>query len=460
MFKKESFKSPKSLGSVWAFILTLWICHGEVKAQAQTFAQTLKTASYGEIKPNQILISIDQYLNASKNNSDQNIYYNIRRSLQWSDEQKFITDMNLNWSQHESYLYIHVSDLYYSLNNFSLGFKKLPWSTNLDFFHSSEWQQQMERNKLNPKTGGNFGFFYKAETENMSADFLFSPFFMPTRGPHFKFTNGQPVSDSPWFLTPPTEVPYDGEIFATRYQLEDIKYADFLKHQSYAFRFQAVDGPKWSFNFAYANKPSPKLVTDLDFQANVSDQNVPIDIFIRPRVVRHQLVSSELSYKFSEYSRFTMGYMNEAIDKQSVTSSSETFMQPLDQNVFSIVYSQTNERWGLSIGALWRDGGRSRSFGELASALASQNLNYLYEQAIKIDFSYFQTWGWTLHTSMSYDFLQKGLLTTASFQRTLNNTLITLGFDALEPINTSDEASFIYQYRNLDRVWAGVSYVF
>lgn len=436
-------------------ILSRYVTLGVTEASLHSL-----TASSVAGKTNSILFSIDQYLNASENNSDQNIYYNIDRTLPVFADHTIEVDMNLNWSQHENYLYLHATDLHYSISNFDIGIKKLSWSSNLDFFHSQEWQQQLERNKLNPKTGGNLGFFYGMQGEGFNVDLMYSPFFLPTRGPDFKFVDGMAYTESPWFLLPPTEVPYDGDTFSTRYELQDIDYAEFLRQQSYAFNVTAFNSKDWTFNIGYANKPSPKLVTDLDFQANVSDPNVPIDVFVKPRVVRHQLISSQLSYNFSTQSRLTFGYLNETFDKDSGSSESETYMQPLDQDVFSLVFNHTNERYSLSLGGIWREGGRSRSVGELASALASQNLNYLYEQAIKLDFTYFQTWGWSLHTSMSYDFFQKGILTTASFQRTINNALLNVGFDALEPINASDESSFIYQYRNLDRVWAGVSYVF
>lgn len=425
---------------------------------------TLGVSSADTTKANTFLFSVDQYLNATENSSDQNIYYNINRTFNISPVQTARIDMNLNWSQNESYLYTHVENFYYGLSgidkNFNFGVKKLNWSSNLDNFNSPEWQQQMDRNKMHPLTGGNLGLFYNVQTQGFVIDLMYSPLFIPQRGPDVRFQNGQAITQSPWFLAPPSEVPYDGDTFSTRYELEDPDLSEFLREQTVAVKALAFNKDGLSLNMGYANKPSPRYVTDLDFQANVSDPSVPIDIFIRPRVVRHQLLSADLKYSFNEYRFLTLGYMNENFDDQSFTSESETFMQPLDQNVFTLVYSQKTPTYEVSLGGIYRDGGRSRSVGELASALVNQNLNYIYEQAVKFDFTYFKTWGWTVNASISYDFLQKGMLTSATLQRSFNQALINVGFDALEPIDATDESSFIYQYRNLDRVWAGVSYVF
>ncbi len=413
---------------------------------------------------NQLLFSIDQYLNTSENNSDQNIYYNIDESVRLSSAQRLEVEINLNWSQHENYLYFHVENFYYGINgidkNINVGFKKLEWSENMDFFKSQEWQQQMQRNRLNPMTGGNLGVFYVIKTPGLNIDLMYSPFFLPSRGPDVGFENGRAVTQNPWFLAPPTEVPYEGDTFSTRYELKNPELTDFLKQQTIAIKALAFDSQHWSLNIGYANKPSPRFVTDLDFQANISDPSVPIDISIQPRALKHQLISSDLTYNFSQNSKMTLGYMNESFAQESASSDSQTYIQPIDQNVLSLIYSQETKSYAFSFGGIWREGGRSRAIGELSSALVNQNINYLYERALKIDFKYFKTWGWTVNTSASYDFRQNGILTTVSLQTTINDALLNIGFDALEPINATDESSFIYQFRNLDRVWAGVSYVF
>lgn len=431
-------------------------------------ASNSNTAKKNSVNPslaaNALHFSLDQYLNTTENSSDQNIFYDMNRNYAITEHHRAVVNMHFNWSQNENYLYVQAENLYYSISgldkNLNVGIKKLSWSENLDMFNSPEWQQQLERYKLHPRTGGNLGLFYGLQTPGLFLDIMYSPFFIPNRGPDVEFASGQAVTQSPWFLTPPREVPYDGEIFSTRYELQDPDLNEFLREQTVAVKALAFDSKGLSLNIGYANKPSPRYVTDLDFQANVSNPNVPIDVSIRPRVVRHQLVSADLKYSFSGFSRFSLGYMNENFDNQSFSSESETFMQPLDQSVYTFVYGFETLTYGVTLGGIWRDGGRSRAVGELASALVNQNLNYIYEQAIKLDFSYFRTWGWTINGSVSYDFLQKGMLTSATLQRSVNNALINIGFDALEPINTDDQASFIYQYRNLDRVWAGVSYVF
>ncbi len=411
---------------------------------------------------NTLLFSIDQYLNTSENSSDQNLYYDLNQNFKLQGGQSAKVEINLNWSQNENYLYTHVSNLFYEFegSKFSLGFKKIEWSKTLDFFQSSEWQQQLERNKLRPKTGGNLGIFYNFDVRNLKVDIMYSPYFIPTRGPDVDFKNGAAVSQNPWFLKPPQDVPFKGDTFSTNYKLEDPNLADLLAEQTLAFKVNALEGKNWTLNLAYANKPSPKLVTDLDFTANIADPDVPIDVIIKSRAVRHELMSGDLSYLISQRTKATFGYLNENFASQSLNSKSETYMQPLDQNNFTFLISHTNEKYRLSVGGIYRNGGRSKSLGELASALVNQNINYIYEQAVKLDFTYFKAFSWTLNTSFSYDFLQKGFLTSATLQRQFSKSVINIGFDAIEPLDTSDQSSFVYQYRNLDRIWAGLSYVF
>lgn len=410
-----------------------------------------------------LLLSADQYINATENSENQNLYLDINRNYTIVQNQSVILEANLNWSNTEDHLYTQVMNSYYSLrdrnHSIDVGVKKLSWSQNMDFFHSQEWQQQLSRNSLHPITGGNLGVFYGVTQKNYALNIMYSPYFIPSRGAATEFQNGNITSGNPWFLAPPESVPYEGEQIDTRYYLNNPDLRNFLKEQSFATNFNLKE-ERWLLNVSYANKPSPKLLMDLDFTANVSQPEVPADVFINPRVARHQLISTDLSYLLNSKNSITLGYLNESFSNESFISKSVTYMTPNDQDVFTLVFTKSGSRYNLSLGGIYRQGGRSGAQGELASALVNQNVNYIFERAIKLDFTYFKTWGWSLNSSVSYDFLQKGLLTSVSLQRYIADAVLNLGFDALEPIRATDTSSFVYQYRNLDRVWAGVSCVF
>lgn len=423
---------------------------------------TLSLSSANSISnSNKLLVSIDQYINTSENNSDQNIYYDVDKTFKVGSSQNVKVEMNLNWSQNENYLYPHLSNLYYEIKSaqLSFGLKRITWSETMDFFKSNEWQQQLERNKLNPRTGGNLGVFYSTQFQNLKFDVMYSPYFLPSRGPDIDFKNGLAESENPWFNKPPEEVPYAGNNLPTYYQIKEPDLSELLNQQSFALKLNAIENQKWILNMAYANKPSPKIVTDFNFSLKTIDSG-RVDVLIEARSVRHQLLSADLSYLISKNTKAMVAYMNERFEPQDLESTGQTFMNPNDQTNYSFLMTHKTKRYELSWGGILRNGGGSTFQGEIANALVNQNINYIYQRAIKFDFTYFKSWGWTLNTSFSYDFLQKGFLTSALFQRQISNAVVNFGFDALEPVDASDQSSFIYQYRNLDRVWAGISYVF
>jgi hypothetical protein len=426
------------------------------------------TRSRQNLSGQNLRLSLDQYINASENNSDQNIFLDLNKTYTIAGSQQLKMNLNLNWSQNENFLYAHVNDFYFNLGeqdrSLVLGFKNLSWSQSLNFFNSPEWQQQLERYKLNPQTGGNLGVFYSYLGEQREIDLQYSPYFLPTRGPDINFENGQVLSQNPWFLAPPEQIPFEGDTFSTNYELKNPDMMDLLQQQTFAFKVKPYKNEKFDISLAYANKPSPRLVTDVDFKADVSDPTVPIDVFVRPRAVRHQPSQLEMSYKLKSRSNIKskvyFSYLNENFETQTESSLGQTYIQPNDQSVVSLFYMFEQKNYVFKFGAINRQGGGSKAIGELASTLVNQNLNYIYDQALKLDFTYFKAWGWSLNSSVSYDFAQRGVLTSGSLQRRVSQAILNIGFEALEPINATDESSFIYQYRNLDRIWAGVSYVF
>lgn len=413
-----------------------------------------------------VSMSLDQYLNVSEAGmaSDQIVQASVNYQTPFWFQTFILSDVDAVWSGNEETLFYNIKNLNLNYGHYqkvTVGVLKKSWNKGLEYWGSSEWNPQMQRNRLQIQEGGMPGVYYRHRDRGWLLTLMYSPYFLPHTGPDYKFTGGNVVSHNPWFLSPPSSVPYEGEDFSTNYRLNDPSLSSFLNVPTYLASLEMTPSDKFTLQLSWANKANPHILTDLDFVADASQPDVPINVLVQPRIVRHQLLSAEASWQIRPKDKLRFSYLNESFDSPSFSTTNFTYQVPSDQNVFGVLLERERYRYNLAAGVLFRDGGDIGSIGELSSALVNQGVRHIYQRAIKTSVQLKKLWRWDARGSVAYDWEQKGFVVSAQFTRKINNKAqLQLGFDAIEPLNEAPESSFIYQYRNLDRIWAGVGYVF
>lgn len=418
-------------------------------------------AGYAQLK-----MSLDQYLNVAETtqNSDQVVQAHLFGGSSFILGSVFYMDSDLIWSGNEDTFFYNIKNLNLSfghLEKIIIGVHQESWNTSLEYWGSSEWNPQLQRNKLRVQDGGLPGIFYKRTARSWSVTAMYSPYFLPHSGPGYDFTGGNVVSYNPWFLSPPTSVPYEGQEFQTSYDLNEPRIADFLNVPAYMAALEFRPLKDLALRVNWARKANPHMLLDLNFTADATKPEVPIDVLVKPRIAEHDLKSIEAAWNVSQRSVVRASILRETFRNSSFNTDHFTYQLLQDQNVYSLVIEQQRPSYDLTLGVLYRDGGGLGSVGELSSALVHQSVRHIYQRAIKATLGMKNLWQWQAQGSVAYDWQQEGFIATLNVKRSVNqNAFFELGVDAIEPLSQAPEASFIYQYRNLDRVWAGVGYVF
>lgn len=422
--------------------------------------------SKGVVGSTQLSLSLDQYLNVtdSSTNNDQVISAQIKRGTTFIFGSQLFADTDLLWSGSEETLFYNINEMHLSFGRgetFLVGIHKEHWNSGLDFWGSSEWNPQMQRNKLRVQSGGLPGVFYKKPLGAVNFTAMYSPYFLPHQGPGYDFEGGAVKSASPWFLPPPDSVPYEGESFSTNYTLDKPNIADFLQAPAYAASLEWYAAKDVYVRMNWARKANPHILLDLNFTANATQPEVPIDVLVKPRIAEHELRSIETQWKMSERSSLSVSVLQEVFENENFNTHQFTYQVFQDQMLYSMIFNQERYNFDYSVGILIRDGGELGSVGELSTALVHQGVRHIYQRAIKTAVSLKNLWAWKAEGTLAYDWQQRGFIATLNLKRNINrNAYFELGVDAIEPMTHAPEESFIYQYRNLDRVWAGVGYVF
>lgn len=416
----------------------------------------------------QLRASLDQYLNVSESgqNSDQVISAQLQKRSSFLMGSTSTIDTDLLWSGNERAVFYNIKDLNLSWGHpqtqqLIVGVHQEPWNESLDYWGSSEWNPQMQRNRLRVQQGGLPGVFYKSVMGVVDVTAMYSPYFLPHMGPDYDFSGGYVQSQSPWFLPPPETVPYEGESFQTNYSLDKPKISSFLQVPAYGIGLGFHPASRMYMRLNWARKANPHMLLDLNFTANASDPEVPIDILVKPRIAEHELLSAEVSWKLNRRTHLQASVLRETFDQPDFDTHQFTYQTFTDQTVYSLILSQERYDYRYSMGVLVRDGGDLGSMGELSSALVHQGVRHIYQRAIKGTLALKHLWSWEAEGSVAYDWEQRGFTATLNVKRAMgNNMFIELGVDGIEPFKDAPEGSFIYQFRNLDRVWAGVAYAF
>lgn len=342
------------------------------------------------------------------------------------------------------------------------------------------WSPTFSMDALRIQQQGLLGLHSKLAGKYVQASAYFSPIFIPTLTPEVADRNGAITSESRWFRSIPTEFDFLGKSTKLYYRLEipDIQQLVTQPGGGLQLRVGQIDDGPW-VRAAYANKAMNSLFFKYDGTFRTSrERGGRGEIELQPIVHRHQVASADLGYKYAS-GEVVLSYVQDEPDLSPIGNGLNRESLPTDfiqQSPAGV--KATSFRWDQKFSwPLIRKPVQGRlaylkaevdptmdldSSGTEQSSLLPHRFNYT--NAVSAEAKTFLTSAWALGFKYLRDFDQRGSLWNAEVEYRSNSNWIavfggdTLGVDDASPANRDNR--FLNYYRQNDRVYGGLTYVF
>jgi hypothetical protein len=361
--------------------------------------------------------------------------------------------------------------------NLTIGRQKRTWSRLDQEFNLGMWQPQLRWDYLAPKQQGLMGVFFEWSLSSaVRFTFFMSPLFLPDQGPQYQLNNGQFTSANRWFSPPQGRVKlFSSTPFASEaplyFAIERPAEEAIVMNSSFGFSMQyQSSGPLWS-QLSYAFKPRNQIHLGIECANCATVPQIEITARIHPKIVKHNIITWEagfdrvddrgwvsLSGDFPLRSGFPQGYAEAPLNNTIVAGAAYQHYLKAWTGIPSWLeysYMRVYEfRRPGSTGVLGEEDVQSSwdryPFRELAAAD--------YRLLIR------QTQDNRLHwrNRYTYSFPERGGWWTSSLEWTQGPMTWVLGADVLgsNVDASSRDAGLFTRYRNNDRVFGGLNYVF
>lgn len=361
---------------------------------------------------------------------------------------------------------------------FFVGRKMEGWSRLDERWGFGIWQPRFRWDYIRPETVGLSGVFLNYKGNGLRLLGFATPFFIPERGVPTNSENGIVVSNSPWFVPPPTKIAIINKDTPVQYTIRLPEIKDIVLNPGAAMMaYVGHNSGPW-LSAAYAFKPINQLLLAYDgnlypTEKDPNQQVAKADIF--PRVLNHHLVSAEAGARNQAMGAWVSALWDRPIRDKTPSRWTTQEVQnglALSGTVEMAVAGTKSNPTKVDMsylrvyGANASDGGFSKVNGSVFDS------RYPYTEALSVGVrggvpDPFRLWGDRLSatTQLIQDFANRGNIFSSEIQyRHQESWMIAFGFDVLGSDAAPDPSragnDFINRYRANDRVHAGVSYVF
>lgn len=178
-----------------------------------------------------------------------------------------------------------------------LGRKLESWNHLDDQWRMGIWQPRFRWDYLHPDVVGLTGAFVEVRHGDFHFSLMGSPIFIPERGVTMTFQNGSVISQSPWFLPPPSQISLFNSPTPINYNLALPNLKELLLRPSVSLKARyGQEKGAWG-SVALAHKPMNQLLMAYSgyFQHESEDQQ-KLQATVYPRSAYHYLMSLEGGY--------------------------------------------------------------------------------------------------------------------------------------------------------------------
>jgi hypothetical protein len=356
---------------------------------------------------------------------------------------------------------------------FTFGRSQRLWSQLDEDWGLGIWQPLFRADYVNPISLGLTGLFAEAAGKGMKFTIFVSPLHLPDQQAEMKVENGQLTSGNRWFRAPVSHLEIEHGVNRIYYDLNKPEVKDVVFNGVFAFSTTAgdeVDG-SWA-RFSFADKPMNQfhVAVQTDGIVFLHVDSGEIRPIIHPKVVRHQLATFETGFAWDDRNKVYFSVVSESINDPKLPEGWEQTelkdayyvgaggsmgmgMVGLRQTLFSLGYVERREKEGSDITSIEGEietSNQRPTFERLASAAL---IHPLYRQR------HHRVTGQMKYTHSFSD--QGDWVTAVVNYRPEAQVTWYLGLDVFgAPDEGTGVRSFISSYRNNDRVFGGVSYVF
>jgi hypothetical protein len=384
--------------------------------------------------------------------------------------------------------YFGVPEVYVQPRKLAAGFdltigrQKRHWSHLDEEFNLGIWQPQLRWDYLAPKQEGLVGVFFDwTLSSNVRFTFFTSPLSVPDQGPNYKLVNGQFQTSNRWFSPPQSRLQLFSQTPSAAeaplyFKVDRPSEEDLFLHSSFGFSmaYQGA-GPYWT-QVSYAYKPLNQLHLGIECSncGTIGTHGAPpleITAVIHPRVVNHNVLTWEAGFDRVDdkawisltgdvptRSGFPADYAESALNPMVVTGFAyQHFVRPFTgvPSWLQLSYMRIFEFPRKSDNGLVPDDDVTSSFDR-----------YPYREVAAVDWRLLlvQTQSNRIHwrNRYTYSIPERGGWLSLGLDWARGPVAWNLGVDILgaDVDPTSAQAGLFARYRNNDRVFGGVSYVF
>jgi hypothetical protein len=359
--------------------------------------------------------------------------------------------------------YLNVREIYFSFkiddsSQIHIGRKMNIWS-NVDYrWNLGFFQPQFRWNSLSPENQGLTGFFWEKKNKELGFLFYGSPIFIPDQGPGYDLKNGQFESNNPWFVSPPQNILFQSQILPIDYKIETPNISDVVFQPNFGIQLTYKERTGLFATLSGMYKPSHQVA--LGYKGVLITDRVKITIL--PKTYYENLVAADIGYN----------------DDWGTIDLSVLYLRPKSPD-FDVAYNKpeifesTNfgphiklnvtDQISFDASALMTAGDDLVEIGPDANPnRQTLTTKFIYRSAYEVSAKYKDTFKNKFQLTSQFIWRQSEKnnlkILKSKNQIDLKGPWKFL-FDMIL-VDTSDEATSISYYRNLDQVWIGASYDF
>lgn len=464
-----------------------------VLTQAQESTDSLSRFSRSQAgKDFEILLKAEslQYPTEVSNDPRLNQSNMLEASFRGSWETPWVTsgiDVGAGKAVNLNYDYFALHEIYSEWKS-SSGVLSVGVGRKLQFWNQADrdwnlglWEPLFNHDGLRLRQQGLTGLFFGLETPNVQVMAFASPIFVPTMTPDIAENDGAITSESRWFRSLPSSQSIIGKETQLSYDLQIPAVAELINNPGYGARVRvgAVNAGPWA-SLAYARKAvnamSYRYDASLLTQASFLAPDAKAEIELNPVTHRHEIVSLDFGYR-KEVTAVGVSLVADRPEIKSVANRLNSkgfetdYIQQQIRPVTLATFSLTSVLTALPKRIEWRLDYLKASTensvdvdarGNEQSQLVPDRLQYTNAASISGTMPLSQKVRTTLRYLREFD--QLGSLVSLNLDYLASrNWLLNFGVDSLgvdDPEAQANDTRFLNRYRQNDRVFGGLTYVY